>query len=334
LDARFYTISDSGFFSGTVALLNSLRLTGHDHEVVVLDCGLTDDQRTVLEQARVTVVHSLDREQAYFLKPYPAALEPDGVVVIIDSDMVISDSLHAILDRAAEGELCIFPDHPTDLRRWFEEWHDIFDLRAPLRRATYMNAGFMAVSAERWMWLLQRWRELCLRLPAQTEELGHPEALAQRDQDALNALLMSEVPEDELCLLPGYELDLRKIVVQDATLLVCVADGRRQPILHLALSPKVFQKGGWRRVGMNTAYVRLMPRVLFGSDVPVKLIPGDVPVWLRPGRFPRLVVRIVSPYARLRTVPSRTRRIPHRFVREARRLLRSIRPERGASPDA
>jgi len=334
LRARFFTLSDANFFFGTVALLNSLRLTGHDDELVVLDCGLTTDQRRVLDGAGVTLVESLDQERAYFLKPYPATLKPDGIVVIIDSDMVVVDSLRRVLARADEGEVCIYPDHPTDLRRWFEEWQDIFELRAPLRRQTYMNAGFMAVSSERWLWLVERWRELCLRLPSQTAELGHPEALAQRDQDALNALLMSEVTEQDLHLLPGYELDLRKVVIADRTSLVCVADGRRQPILHLALSPKVFQRGGWRRVGMNTAYVRLMPRLLFEPDVALRLSPEDVPLWLRPGRFPRLVVGVISPYARFRTVPHRTRRIPYRLAREARKLFRFVRPERGPTADA
>jgi hypothetical protein len=326
LRARFFTISDSGFFVGTVALLNSLRLTGHDQELVVLDCGLEDAQRHALEENGVTLVQSLDEEIAYFLKPYPAALDVDGIVVIIDSDMAVTDSLASSIDPAAGGQICIYPDHPTDLERWFPEWQELFMLRAPLRRQTYMNAGFMAVSAERWRWLLERWRDICLKLPSQSRELGNPEALAQRDQDALNALLMSEVPREAIRLLPPYELDLRRVVVEDSESLVCVAGGRRQPILHVALSPKVWQPGGWRRVGMNTAYVRLMPRLLFAPDVPLRLAPDNVAAWLRPGRAPRVLARAVSPWARFRTVPSRTRRIPHRLVRELKSAFGAARP--------
>lgn len=332
MTARFYTLSDAGFFVGTVALFNSLRLTGHDSELVVLDCGLTGEQRELLGAAGVVLVASPDDASAYFLKPYPAMLEPDGVVVVVDSDMAITDSLHPILSRAAAGEVCVFPDHPLDLRRWFAEWHEIFDLGAPLRRHTYMNAGFLAVAAEQWQWLLERWRELCLRLPGLTEELGHPEAVAQRDQDALNALLMSEVPADALHVLPPYELDLRRVEVRDAESLVCVAHGARQPILHLALSPKVWQPGGWRHVGLNTAYVRLMPRLLFGADVPIRLAPDDVPLWLRPGRGARVAARGVSPVARFRTVPSRARRAPRRLAREARQAIGAVR-SRGGEDD-
>ena len=324
--ARFFTLADSGFFVGAVALLNSLRLTGHEQELVVLDCGLTADQRRILEGGGVTLVDTSDREsRAYFLKPYPAGLDPDGIVVIIDSDMAVTASLEPILARAAEGQVCIFPDHPTDLRRWFEEWHELFQLRAPLRRDTYMNAGFIALSTEKWQWFLQRWSDLCARLPGQTVELGNPPALAQRDQDALNALLMSEVPREAIDLLPSYELDLRRIAVEDPESLLCVADGRRQPILHLALTPKVWQPGGWKRVGMNTAYVRLLPRLLFSSDVAVRLDPEDVPLWVRPGLVPSAVVRTISPYARFRTVPARARRAPRRLIRDARRALGSVR---------
>jgi hypothetical protein len=332
--ARFYTLADSGFFVGAVALLNSLRLTGHDHELVVLDCGLKPEQRAALEEGGATLLDSVDRgRSAYFLKPYPATLDLDGVVVIIDSDMVVTASLDAILARAADGDVCVFPDHPTDLSRWFEEWHELFQLRAPLRHGTYMNAGFLAVSAERWASLLQRWRDLCERLPSQMSELGHPSALAQRDQDALNALLMSEVPPDVLHVLPSYELNLRRIKVVDSESLLCVANGEKQPILHLALSPKVWQPGGWRRVGMNMAYVRLLPRLLFGSDVPVRLEPEDVPFWLRPGRLPRLAVRVISPWARFRTVPARARRAPRRVAREAQNAVVNLRTK-GQTSDA
>ena len=43
--ATFYTVTDAEFFPGTVALLNSLRLVGHREPLVVLDNGLTPEQR-------------------------------------------------------------------------------------------------------------------------------------------------------------------------------------------------------------------------------------------------------------------------------------------------
>ena len=44
----FYTITDERFFIGTVAMVNSLRLMGHEQRVVALDCGLSKRQRDLL----------------------------------------------------------------------------------------------------------------------------------------------------------------------------------------------------------------------------------------------------------------------------------------------
>jgi hypothetical protein len=324
--ARFYTITDSAFYVGTVVLLNSLRLTGHDQELVVLDCGLTDAQSESLASVGAALVPApTDLTSTYLQKPYPAILDPDGVVVLIDSDMAVTDSLNPVIERAERGQLCVFPDHPTDLRRWFGEWHELLALRAPLRRQVYVNAGFVALEASRWLWLLERWRELCLHVEALEAESRGAEAFSQHDQDVFNALLMSEVPEGAVVPLPAYELDLRRVVVEDSDSLVCTFRGERQPILHLALSPKVWQRGGWKRVGTNAAYVELAPRLLFGADVALRLDPSEVPAWLRAGSGPRLVARAVSPASRFRTVPARIRRIPRRALREMRRGIAAVR---------
>src|SRR3954447_2697181 len=45
----FYTIANAPFFPGLVGLLNSLRLSGNEGELVVLDRGLTAEQRARLE---------------------------------------------------------------------------------------------------------------------------------------------------------------------------------------------------------------------------------------------------------------------------------------------
>ena len=47
----YFTVSTHRFFLGTVALLNSLRLTGNAGELVVLDAGLTPDERELLERS-------------------------------------------------------------------------------------------------------------------------------------------------------------------------------------------------------------------------------------------------------------------------------------------
>ena len=94
--ATFYTIANARYFLGLVALLNSLRLKGHDEELVVLDEGLTPEQRERLEP-HVTLVE-LPRERLSATpcspKPYPRPCSsPTGVVTLIDSDMIVTQPL-------------------------------------------------------------------------------------------------------------------------------------------------------------------------------------------------------------------------------------------------
>src|SRR5690349_8711865 len=103
----FYTIGDAGYFAGTVGLLNSLRLTGHHHELVVLDNGFTPRQRALLS-AHCTLVEKSQAEVSNpcMLKPSPYLLNPAGTVVIIDSDMIVTRSLDEILTLAGQGKIC------------------------------------------------------------------------------------------------------------------------------------------------------------------------------------------------------------------------------------
>ena len=46
----FYAVTGRDFFPGAVALLNSLRLLGHDEPLLVVDCGMTARQRELLAE--------------------------------------------------------------------------------------------------------------------------------------------------------------------------------------------------------------------------------------------------------------------------------------------
>ena len=317
VDARFFTISDPAFFVGTVALVNSLRITGHEQEVVVLDRGLTARQRELLAPSVTLVDVPAGHADPYLVKPFPALVDTDGVVVLLDSDMVVTDSLEPVLERAAAGAICVFPDHPADLDRWFAEWHELFGLGAPLRRGDYLNAGFVAVSTARWPGFFPRWWEACARIPAERETLTDPEPLAQLDQDALNALLLSEIPEGAVGQLPSYEWDLRRVSVVDPRTLECRAEGVRQPLLHAWLRPKVWQ--GRENVHAN-AYERLLPRILFAPDAAIRLDANDVPRWLRPGAAGQVALHGLRAYNALPEVRARARRAPRRALRGLRAL--------------
>jgi hypothetical protein len=288
-DATFYTVTDAEFFPGTVALLNSLRLVGHREPLVVLDNGLTAEQRGRLE--RVATVVDIPGGSGSMppptLKPFPHLFDATGTVAIIDSDMIVSASLAPALSLAGEGKICLYaaPDWPSDRARWFAEWHEVFALRAPLRREPYLNNGFVVFSADHWPSLLEDWWTACSRIPAGSVFTSQEHALRLGDSDALNAILMSEVepgwvvlPPDGLQAAPGDE-----VVVADEDRLVCLRDGVRVSLLHHWARPKVWSREGMVRLGTPDPYVGLFPRVAFGRDAALPLAPSDVPWWLRPG---------------------------------------------------
>lgn len=291
--AAFYTVTTADYFPGLVALLNSLRLTGHQQELIVLDDGLTSAQRERLEP-HVTLVElpGFQPGLPVLKKTFPDLIAHAGVVVQIDSDMIVTSSLDPQLAQAASGRLVLFPDHESSRDRWFAEWEEGFGLAGPPRRQTYLNAGFVALSIEHWPDLLPRWRQACELispervavlpgfLPRRTAMAREPFWAA--DQDALNAILMAEVPEGAVAVQPiGAEPDwLSDVEVVDRATLRCRYRGAEAAILHFSLGPKPWQPKGWRRTTRN-AYVELFPRVVLADDVALRLEPHELPPWLR-----------------------------------------------------
>ena len=87
MQATFYTIADSTFFVGAVALLNSLRLTGNDGELVLVDCGLTARQRELLSpHCRLTTSEGHGRPT----KPAVHRLAAGELVALLDSDIMVT----------------------------------------------------------------------------------------------------------------------------------------------------------------------------------------------------------------------------------------------------
>lgn len=288
----YFTTSDQRFFHGTVALVNSLRLTGNEGDIVVFDLGLSSDQRERL--ATIAQVIDPPKMARAFPKATPQTDQMSGVVCFIDSDMLVTGSLEHVLARARDGQICVFHDHSSDRDRWFTEWETTFALRAPLRRQPYVNAGFIAFSCTSWPHLIERWQAANALIPP--DRTSHPEDDPFRDteQDALNAVLMSEVPREAVAYQPewaeAYPDAMIRVRIADSVRLRCTIDGRPVLILHQSLGPKVWERSGWRR-DRRQAYSRLLPRALFADDVPLPLRPEEVPVWLRSTRMGRLASR-------------------------------------------
>ena len=286
---RFFTIADARHFPGLVALVNSLRLQGHTDPITVLDLGLHDAQREALRaECDLVVPPAHSHRHPWLLEPQACMLRDAETVVYIDADIIVTDSLDRVIDAARNGRICVYADVPPT--RWFADWEHIFGLGRPPRRQTYVNAGFLAFSSTAFPDLLPRWFDCCDRLVDQptyldTGSLDSPMALSS--QDALNAILMSEVAPDLIAFQrPEAEAQgpdqLARTRVVDAGRLLCRFDGLPTTLLHVWGAPKPWEPvaaHGLRR----SAYLRCMRRLLTVDDVAVPLAPRSLPMWLRPG---------------------------------------------------
>jgi hypothetical protein len=292
-----FTVSDAGFFAGTVALLNSLHRNADGLPLTVLDRGLTTSQRRLLESHCEVVTGGRDRHG--YLSKLEAPLlharrSPDDAVVLVDSDVVVVGPVTEPLGAAAHGSVFAFaePNHPE---RWFAEWTELFDLRAPLRRATSVNAGFVAFSPGRVPGLLERWEDLCeliaqraATLPSWDELRGtRADPLWLSDQDALNALLVSEVPEGRVVLGARLALamtppELVETTVVDRETWACERQGTPVMLLHGVGLRKPWQPAAAREL-RRTAYLGALRRFLTGPDLAVRVPEHELVPWLRPG---------------------------------------------------
>jgi hypothetical protein len=304
-DVKLITVSDDRYFVGTVGMVNSVRLTGHAVEIVVLDNGFTRAQADLLGPECTLVPAPTDHgiPFATYLKPIaPLALDAD-VTVFIDSDIIVTGRLDDVIESAAAGRVVAYADPEGD--RWFAEWEQVFELPQAPRRDAYLCAALVAMSQRQHPEMLGRWWDACRRAyAARTAGAGEP--VSQADQDALNAVLMGWYPEGTVEVRPGHEApqahELRRGVdVDDLRTLQCSYRGRPTLLLHSAGRPKPWVPVGARQ----TAYTALLHRLLSGSDLPVRVPPDMVPRWLRDGRAPAMLHSGLNLYSRARASISR-----------------------------
>jgi hypothetical protein len=318
----YYTVSNHTYFLGTVALLNSLRVTGNEGTLYVLDAGLTPDERAALDGPATVVSLPETRGNPALFSPYPHLLDPAGVVVVIDSDIIVTASLAPITTLAQDGQICVCPAWTEDAReRWFAEWEPALQLRAPLRRGQeWVHVGFVAFDTGRWPGFLERWWDVSGLVPSEDIFKNGRVAFSAGDADALNALLMSEIPPEGVAILsPDDEVYVGQAKVEDLRTLASTVDGRPAKFLHVPDRPKPWERWGWLRSG-GVTYLRIMRRLIFKSDAALSLKAGDVPIWLRPGPLGRAALATAGALSgALLFVAQRT---PERVGERLRRLRR------------
>jgi hypothetical protein len=296
----YFTLSDANYFLGAVALINSLALTGNSGRVVVVDTGLEGWQRERLDAAGVSLIplQAPAGLPAAFYKAYMGPLIDGEVVVYVDSDIIVTDSLESVVSLAASGRVCAAPDGQP--QRFFPAWADLMPLERPLRHQTYINAGLLAIAPEWLPHFFERWQELCSAIlefapPMHTmsfeDALGAP--VAWHDQDALNAMLMSELAPGVVAMIEPERVaasaEMAGVVCVDETTLECRFAGVRLLLLHYLNGPKPWQSSGWITTS-NNAYVNLLSRLLGRDDVRVKIEDHEMPPWLSSTGLRRSVI--------------------------------------------
>lgn len=278
----FYSVADAAHFPGVVALLNSLRLLGHDEPFFLVDAGLTPQQRSRLAP-QVTVVDPPPGVPVVFLAPYGPMEHPAEVAVLLDADIVVVQPLRTLVARAETGRLVTFVNDPPNDDRFFPDWRNALELGA-LRRRAYVNAGQLVIPATLAGTLLPRWIEAQQRIGTASSRYGNA-SLADpfyfADQDVLNALLAARVPDEEIQILEhrlAPHPPFAGLRLEDELTLRCRYEDGASPFLlhHIMTKP-------WLGATRTTIYSRLLTRLLLRSDVAVRLEPRELPMRLREG---------------------------------------------------
>jgi hypothetical protein len=276
-------MADARAFVGVVGLVNSLRLLGHDEPVLVLDCGLTDEQRACLDP-HVRLVEGPPGVHPTVLKAWAPLAHPADVMVVLDADIVVVQRMDELIGQARTGCVIAFKD---SWDRHHVDWGARLGVGS-LPRRPYVNAGHLLISRGWSDVVLGGVRDEMSRLRLlETVVPGGPPHASSRDepfffpdQDMLNAVLAARVPDDQLLLLdsrlapfPPFQ-DVRA----DAESLRCVYPDGMSPYLLHHVGPKP-----WVSATPDSVYAQLLRRLLTGGDVPIRVSKHLVPPRFRTG---------------------------------------------------
>jgi lipopolysaccharide biosynthesis glycosyltransferase len=263
-----------------VALVNSLRLTGHDEQIVVLSCGLDDrQQRLLAREADVVPGPTLNSiAHAFLLRAFGPRQRPAKAMILLDADLIVTSSLDLLFTLAGIGQIVAFADALRD--RHSERWESELGL-TDVRRQPYVNTGVMALPAAGGGLLLYRLEELQPRVDLRQSYWaeGVPDdPFYFLDQDILNALLASEFEPEDVTVLPhrlAPHPPFDGLKVDPASLHCQYASGEEPFVLHHVLAKP------WLDRTSPNIYSALLPRLLLADDLPIRLEARDLPRRLR-----------------------------------------------------
>jgi hypothetical protein len=279
----FYCVCDERHFFGLVALVNSLRLQGHDDKVYVLDCGLERWQRAVLAQEREVAVFKVGgATHPMLLKTMLPLAHPAHAMILVDVDVIFTGRVDSLVEEVERsGKALLFPNDRID--RFQPAW-ELLGFGPPTPH-TYVASGQMILPAEDGGRILTLWAQGLRRLSAEPELAGsglsEEDAFFFPDMDVLNALIGPAIQSDSFILadtattaywpFEGLRVsDLERLGVESA-------DGSRPVLLHHILDKP------WNGLVAPNAYSRLMTRLLCDKDVALRAPLWRIPYALRGG---------------------------------------------------
>jgi hypothetical protein len=275
----YYCVADERYFLGAVGLVNSLRLLGHDEPIHLLDCGLTDEQRRLLEP-QVALVSDRSDTPPWLLKTAAPLEHPAEVMVLLDTDLVVTRPLAALIERAREGRVVAFRN-PVD--RFVAEWGELLNL-GTARRQPYLSSAAICLDRALGTELL---RLMEARQHLVDFELTHwrrnlaDYPFTYADQDIFNAILATRVEPERIVALdqrlaptpPFGDLSL----VDERTLRCAYADAVEPYLVHHHVVKP------WLEPTHHGVYSQLLRRLLIADDVAIRIPERRVPAHLRSG---------------------------------------------------
>lgn len=279
MDTAFYCVSSEVYFPAAVGLINSLRLTGHDEPIFLLDCGLTPEHRALVEP-HVTVVDAPDDTAPYLLKTVAPRLHPARLRVLIDVDVVVTRSMRPLFEDLSGSTVFAVKDR---LDRFVPEWGALLDL-GELREVPYVSSGFVGLEGEPGSELLELWHDRLGRVDYGRSYFGEDVdgyPFRYIDQDVLNAVIGARVAPERAAVIdprlfpvpPFRDLD----VVDEASLRTAYRDGTEPYAVHQ------FVRKPWLERMYHSVYSRLLARLLLGDDVAIRVPPDEVPRRMKRG---------------------------------------------------
>ena len=245
----FAAVSDTVYFPGLMALLNSI-LAYHQTEipVVVFEHGLTSGQLEQLRRHRLRPEIIPTSALAY---PPPGTWEAKQqvfahllprwrIIMLLDADLVLVSRLDDVFTLAGNGKILGGADGPGI---YYKEHYRAYTPELPGTQAPYMNTAAVCFDAHRHWDLAALWA-FSSQYGAYSPHRGKPlELPGHGDQGLLNAIVCQLRKQEDFHLIPeaewndstiGCPLKIQKIRPDQQLVVLNEITGNSQRLCHCA----------------------------------------------------------------------------------------------------